>query len=142
MNRISLGGVAIGNITDIVSTFVVSLPLMIYLVGSSKSGLPADSVAGSATEILRGSTALFISSSILGAICSVLGGYVSARIAKHNEVLNGGLSAILCVGSGVYTVITDSAVGHLWLHLAYLPLSPALGAFGGLLRLRQNAKRG
>jgi len=39
-------------------------------------------------------------------------------------------------------VITDSAVGHLWLHLAYLPLSPALGAFGGLLRLRQNAKRG
>jgi hypothetical protein len=142
MNRISLGGVAIGNITDIVSTFVVSLPLMIYIVGSSKSGLPADSVAGSATEILRGSTAFFISSSILGAICSVLGGYVSARIAKHNEVLNGGLSSILCVGGGVYTVITDSAAGHLWLHLAYLPLSPALGAFGGFLRLRQNAKRG
>jgi len=68
--------------------------------------------------------------------------YVSARIAKHDEVLNGGLSSILCVASGVYAVINVSPAAPLWLHLVYLPLSPALGALGGYLRSRQNALRG
>ena len=72
----------------------------------------------------------------------MLGGYVSARIAKHAEVLNGALSSILCVGSGVYAVINLGSAGSLWLHLALLPLSPALGALGGYLRSRQNPLRG
>jgi hypothetical protein len=78
-----------------------------------------------------------VSSSILGALCSVLGGYVSARIAKHDEVLNGALSAILCVGIGVYAVLSGSAASHLGLHLVFLPLSPALGALGGYLSSRR-----
>ncbi len=61
---------------------------MVYVVASSKSGLPP-------AEILRGSTAFVVWSSILGGIFSVLGGYVAARIAKHDEVLNGALSSIL-----------------------------------------------
>ncbi len=128
MNRISFKGVAIGNIVDIVSTNVVVLPLAVYVLFSA--GSPPDIAAGSAEEILKGSTLLVASSSILGGLCSVLGGYVSARIAKHDEVLNGALSSILCVGSGVYTVINLGSAGPLWLHLAFLPLSPALGALG------------
>jgi len=57
------------------------------------------------------------------------------------EVLNGALSSILCVGSRVYTVINLNSAGPLWLHLAFLPLSPALGALGGYLRSRQNVLR-
>jgi hypothetical protein len=53
------------------------------------------------------------------------------RIAKHDEVPNGALSSILCVGFGVYAVANGT--GHLWLHLLYLHLSPALGALGGYL---------
>jgi hypothetical protein len=93
MNRISLKGVAIGNIADIVATYVVMLPLIIYIVVSS--GLPP-------AEILKESTVFYVSYAILGGICSVLGGYVSARIAKHDELLNGALSSILCVGGGMY----------------------------------------
>jgi hypothetical protein len=115
---------------------------MIYIVISSGSGLPPGNGAGSTAEVLKGSTVFFVSSSILGSICSVLGGYVSARIAKRYEVLNGGLSSILCVASGVYSMINGSAAGHPWLHLIYLPLSPALGALGGFLRSLQNARTG
>jgi hypothetical protein len=140
MKRVSFKGVAIGNIVDIVSTNVVVLPVAVYVL--FKAGSPPDIAAGSAKEILKGSTLLVVSSSILGGLCSVLGGYVSARIAKHDEVLNGALSSILCVGSGVYTVINLSSAGPLWLHLAFLPLSPALGALGGYLRSGQNALRG
>ncbi len=142
MKRISLKGVAIGNIADIVSTNVILLPVIVYIVASSTSGSLPDHGAGFSAAILRESTAVLISSSVLGGICSVLGGYVSARIAKHDEVLNGGLSSILCVGSGVYSLISGIAAGHLWLHLAFLPLSPALGALGGFLRSRQIAGHG
>jgi hypothetical protein len=39
-------------------------------------------------------------------------------------------------------VISGSAADDLWLHLVFLPLSPALGALGGFLRARQHARRG
>ena len=81
-----------------------------------------------------------VSYAILGGVCSVLGGYVSARIAKHDELLNGANSSILCVGGGTYAVISGSAADDLWMHLVCLPLSPALGALGGYLRSRQAAR--
>jgi hypothetical protein len=140
MKRISFKGVSIGNIVDIVSTNLVVLPLAVYVL--FRAGSPPDIAAGSAKEILKGSNLFVVWSSILGGLCSVLGGYVSARIAKHDEVLNGALSSILCVGSGVYTVINLSSADPLWLHLVFLPLSPALGALGGYLRSRQNVLRG
>jgi hypothetical protein len=57
---------------------------------------------------------------------------VAARMAKRSYLLNGALSAYLCVGSSIYALVT----GHggtipLWQHIAFLPLSPALGALGG-----------
>jgi hypothetical protein len=138
MKRISLKGVTIGNIVDIVSTEIILLPVMIYIVASS--GLPPDRIADSASAILKASAPFLVWSCILGGLCSVLGGYIAARISKHDEVLNGALSAILCVGSGVHALLSGGASGHVWLHLAYLPLSPALGALGGFLRARQIAR--
>jgi hypothetical protein len=140
MKRISIKGVAIGNIVDIVSTNLILFPLILYLVASSRTGSPPDHATGSSTEILEGSTAFTFASSILGGLSSVLGGYVSARLAKHNEMLNGALSSIICVCISLYALISGRAVGHLWLYLVFLPLSPALGAFGGFLRLRQKAR--
>jgi hypothetical protein len=130
MNRISLKGVAIGNIADILSTNIVVLPLMMYILISSA---PSWNVAGSASQVLMASSVFRASSTILGALCSVLGGYVSARIAKHHKVLNGALSSILCIGLGVYALLSGSAADHFGLHLAFLPLSPALGSLGGYL---------
>lgn len=137
MNRISLKGVAIGNIVDILSTNIAALPVMMYVLRTSAADGHA---AGSASQILMASGVFIVTSSILGALCSVLGGYVSARIAKHEEVLNGALSSILCVGVDVYAILSGGAAGHLGLHLAFLPLSPALGALGGYLRSRRNVQ--
>lgn len=134
MNRISLKGVAIGNIADIVATYVALLPLTVYIVVSSE--LPPAEI------LIKDSRVFYVSYAILGGICSVLGGYVSARIAKHDELLNGALSSILCVGGGMYGVISGLAADDLWMHLVFLPLSPALGALGGFLRAWQHARHG
>jgi hypothetical protein len=137
MTRVSFKGVAIGNVVDIVASNVVMMPVMIYFVASAKMG--SQPIAPeSVTETLRASNAFLAVSSILGGLCSILGGYVSARIAKHDEVLNGTLSSILCVGLGIYAIVNGT--GHLWLHLLYLLLSPAFGALGGYLRSRQAAR--
>ena len=134
MHRISLKGVVIGNIVDIVSTNIAVLPIMIYiLISSGPFGDSADSI----TQVLKASTVFSVSSIILGALCSVLAGYVSARIAKHDEVLNGALSSILCVAGGVYSAFSGSAALHLFL----LPVGPVLGALGGYLYSRRNPKR-
>jgi hypothetical protein len=86
MNRISLKGVAIGNIADIVSSNIIGLLLAAYILISSA---PSELTDGSATQVLMASSFYRVSAIILGALCSVLGGYVSARIAKHDDVLNG-----------------------------------------------------
>jgi hypothetical protein len=130
MKRISLKGVVIGNIVDIVSTNIAVLPVAVYvMISSAPSGLPADS----ARQALMASSVFKVSSIILGALCSVLAGYVSARIARRDEVLNGTCSSILCVAGGVYSVFSGSAA----LHLALLPLGPVLGALGGYLSSRR-----
>ena len=137
MKRISLKGVAIGNIADIVSSNISGLLLAAYiLISSAPSGL-AD---GSATQVLMASSFYRVSVIILGALCSVLGGYVSARIAKHDDVLNGALSSVLCIGFGIYALLSGSAAGHLGLHLALLPVSVALGALGGYLSFWRRAQ--
>jgi hypothetical protein len=140
MKRISFKGVAIGNVVDIVTTNIVMIPVMIYVLVSAGAASLPDQGADSLTNIVRGSAVFLTASSILGGLCSVLGGYVSARIAARDELLNGALASILCVGFGVYTVIDGT--GRLWLHLLELPLSPALGALGGYLRSRQTGRAG
>jgi hypothetical protein len=137
MKRVSFKGVAIGNVVDIVASNVVMVPVMIYLLASAKTGSPPDHGAASVTEALKTSNVFLAASSTLGGLCSILGGYVSARIAKRDELLNGTLSSIVCIGLGVYAVVNGT--GQLWLHLLYLLLSPAFGALGGYLRSRQTA---
>lgn len=137
VKRISFKGVAIGNIVDIVATNIVMTPIMIYILASAgAASLPDHDSA----NLLQASTVYVAASSILGGVCSVLGGYVSARIAARDELLNGALASILCIGFGVYAVINGT--GRLWLDVLDLPLSPALGALGGYLRSRQAGTAG
>jgi hypothetical protein len=132
MNRISIKGVVIGNLIDIASTYFAGVPIGVFML---MRGYPIDRSA------LLENGMFFVAASILGGLCSILGGYVAARIAKHDEVLNGALSSIFCVGIGVYAVISGSAAAHLGLHLAFLPLSPLLAAFGGYLSLHRCARQ-
>ena len=127
MSRISIKGVAIGNLIDIASTYLAGVPIGIFML---MRGYPIH-------PPLQENGTFIVAASILGGLCSILGGYVAARIAKHDEVLNGTLSSILCVGIGVYAIIGGGAAGHMGRHLALLPVSPLLAALGGYLRFRR-----
>jgi len=136
--KVSIKGVAVGSITDIVSTNLAMLPLIIYITFSHAIvGEKPDQVTHMVGEILRDNPLYIFLSLFLGGACSVLGGYVSARLAKHDEILNGACASVLCVTSGVYGMISGVSTTPLWQDIVFLPLGPALAALGGYLRLRQ-----
>jgi hypothetical protein len=134
MKRVSLMGVAIGSVANVLATNVLLLPLMYFILAAAATGSLSENAL---KQILAHRQLVTIASGVLGGLGSVLGGYVSARIAKHDQVLNGALSSILSVAAGLYSLIHSSA--HSWLPFVLVPLSPALGALGGYLCSRRNA---
>ena len=150
MRQLSPVGVIVGAVTDIVATNVAALPLGIAAgikLAASTPGLaqlPKAEQSRLVLDTLQHTASLHVASLVIGAACSVLGGYVAARVAKRGEVLNGALSALLCVGIGVYAVATGktaATTGPLQ-QAAMFVGSPALGALGGYLRLRGTRSRG
>src|SRR4051812_46313325 len=133
MGRISLKGIAIGNIVDIVWSTIVGFLVAIFVLKSSASSVK-DMDAGNQLVLVSGVFWFWLT--ILGSLGSVLGGYIADRVATHDDVLNGALSSILSVGANVYALVSGGALGHEALYLISLPLSPALAAFGGYLSAR------
>ncbi len=73
----------------------------------------------------------------IGLACSVLGGYVAAWMAKHDELLNGVLASFLCTAFGVYSILSGKGVGSVGEQVVLLSAAPACALFGGYLRQRQ-----
>jgi hypothetical protein len=128
MNKISIRGVVIGGVVDIVATVILTLPLVVYAIPTELTGSLKDLVQAQAgvTGIIRASPLLYGLQSIIGLACSVLGGYVAARVAKHDELLNGLLASSLPVTLGVYSLATDTDAGPLLLSVLMLIGQPAM----------------
>jgi hypothetical protein len=134
MKKISFKGVVIGAIIDIVSSNLLFIPLLVFAsVKYNLASVPKAQIATELARHLHGDSVMFGLQVLTGCSCSLLGGYVAARVAKHDGVLNGALSSFLCVSCGIYAMFASTIAIPLWQHLLFLPLSPALAAFGGYL---------
>src|SRR6266576_2145765 len=135
MNKISIKGVVVGGVIDIVATVILALPLVVYVI--DLTGTLKDSLQAAVMATIQASPLLYGLESVIGLGCSVLGGYVAARVAKHDELLNGLLASSLPVALGVYSLATDRGSGPLLLPVLLLIASPLCSGFGGHLRLVQ-----
>ncbi len=137
MKKISFKAVILGSITDIVATNVLTIPLLVYVVVTRNlASVPREQFADVLLQTLQNEPLLYGVQLLIGSSCSILGGYVAARIAKHDEILNGALAAFLCVAGGLYALLFATSHVPLWQHLAGFVASPALAALGGFLRLK------
>jgi hypothetical protein len=137
MRRISVRGVLVGGILDIVASFVTSIPVMaVAFVQLQLMQLPEPERAAALMKAMGPGSSYYLIGLTLGSACSVLGGYVAARIAKCEERLNGAVSAWLCMLSGLYSWWTGAYAVTAMAHIGYLILSPVMGALGGYLRER------
>lgn len=143
MRTLSAKGIILGGITDIVATNVASFPLIVVAAARTNVvGLSKAEQTKALITAMQTSPALQVTGWLVGALCSVLGGYVAARLAKRGEVVNGACSSYLCIGLGVYGIFAASSpTVPLWQHLVAFVASPALGALGGYLRLQQGRPR-
>lgn len=138
MSKVSIKAVVIGGIVDIVSTNLLSIPFIIFLmVGMYNPATPnAQLTTKTLLSVIHSNPVLFTVQILIGSIGSILAGYIAAKIAKHDELLNGSLSAFLCVGSGIYSLILGATTESIFLVLVGFILSPSLGLLGGYLRVR------
>ena len=142
MRRVSLLGVGAGGIIDIVATNVVSFPVLVYAaIKVDLTRLPQEQQVAALVDYMQSHSYLFIISMILGSLSSVLGGYVAALIARHDDALNGALAAFLGVTFGLVSLGSNENTLPVWVHIAFVPFSLALGALGGVIRRAQRERK-
>ena len=134
--RVSIVSIVVGGITDVVSSSVLALPVIIYvMVKHDLFHLASGPTV--ITSLIRSSAWLYGLQLGIGLGCSALGGYVAAWMAKHDELLNGILSSFLCTAIGIYSVISGKESESLILQVFLLAAAPAFALLGGYLRQTQ-----
>lgn len=140
MRKLSVKGVLIGGVVDVVASVLLSLPFALCAtLKVDLSHTPSSRASGVVAAAIHGNVPLYVAQLLVGLACSVLGGYVAAWLAKHDELLNGALSSVLCVGLGIYTISSGKASNPHWLQMLLLVASPVLALLGGgLMRWRRH----
>ena len=138
MGKVSVKGVLVGGTVDVVTSMLLGIPFALYARTTlNLSHIPRGQVGIAVAAVIRGSAPLYIGELLTGLTCSALGGYVAAWLAGHDELLNGALSAFLCVSQGIYSLASGKDSHPLLLQVLMFVSSPALGLLGGYLRLKQ-----
>jgi hypothetical protein len=133
MSKVSIKGVLLGAFSDtILSSLAGSLAAFFVVLIS---------------HLLHQPVKLFHLYGILWAVLmlisfsfSLLGGYVAALVAKHDELLNGGLSSFLCVGVTTVSILTGKSHYPVVVQWLLLVASIAFAILGGYIRLRQKVQ--
>ena len=141
MTRVSTKGVLVGGVLGIGATYALSIPLMaLAIVQLDLMELPAPEFQAALMKALAPGSPYHLVGLVLGSACGILGGYVAARIAKHDERLNGTLSSWLFMLLQTYNWATGGSTDTALTHIGYLVSSPAMGALGGYLWERTRSK--
>lgn len=94
--------VGLGLVADIGGTFAVTVVfLLVYGVVLGVSGGNVEEVLA-AVDFTSTDSWQFYASTVLGLGCSVLGGYVCARVARRDEMKLGAITALLSAALGMF----------------------------------------
>lgn len=128
--------IVVGAVVDYVTTnIVVTLYVILYYVeGSLQEGIPREAIEKGFREAMSSTDGLqaFL---ILGTLCTVLGGFIAARIAKAEQIKHGALVGAVSLIIGVLQTAmagAPSPVPNNFELLGYILAIPA-GALGGFL---------
>lgn len=132
--KLSLPGIVVGAVVDVVGTNIWGLALVtVLIVFHHLIGHPQAEMLSQIHHWLSDDPWVIFLNYVIGGAFTLLGGYVAAVIAKHNEVLNGGSASFLCI---VFVLCTAGSL-PLWQILLAIVFNPLVGMLGGYLRLRQ-----
>lgn len=136
MRSVSILGVIVGGLFDIVVTTVLATLAVGVMAGFGFS----DQNATNDTELLISaldSLPVQITTQAIGAMSSIIAGYIAAWIARRHQLLNGALSASLSVILSIGSLALEFSHGAAAWYVVGIVLSPCFGLLGGYLRLRR-----
>src|SRR5215470_15011360 len=136
MNKISVKGVLIGAVVDVVASGIAGVPLVLYVMtqmGDPPAAQGQQNPTTAIMSLIHADATLRSIQLTLGLACSILGGYVAARIAKHDEVLNGALSSFPCILLGIYSAASGKALESPAEHALLFTACFGAAAFSGFL---------
>jgi putative membrane protein (TIGR04086 family) len=142
MGRVSVKGVVVGGVLDIILSMILGIPLVICALATAKlAGTPPDQLGRALAASIHARPLLYGTQLLIGVVTTVFGGYVAAWIAKHDEILNGLLSALVCVAVGVISLVSGIQHETVVMQVVLFALTFASGALGGYLRSRKTRAR-
>jgi hypothetical protein len=113
-----------------VSSTLFAIPLLVYVTARF------DVHGHAAVRLIFSDAWLYTLVFATGVAGSALGGYVAATIARHDELLNGFLSCIVCTGIGIYSVVAGKSPS-VSVQLLSFATAPVFALLGGYLRYVQ-----
>jgi hypothetical protein len=130
MHSISIKGIVLGSLFDLVATFAFVFALGIFLSLFHGGDAEAAMLAACSAEWMT--VSLVVTSAF-----TVIAGYLAARIAGRGELINGTLSAVLSTAIALLMSIGQPSPWPVAVNLFLFILTPLLGLLGGYLRSRQ-----
>jgi len=144
MSRLSIKGIVIGGVVDVVMTGFLGIPFAVYVVLKfDLIHVPKDQLKSAITSAVHGDVPVYVAQLVIGILCSALGGYVAAWLANRDELLNGALSSFLCISIGFYSMVSAAKASHpSEMQILQLFASPCWALVGGEVKRRQRRTSG
>jgi len=139
--RISIKAVAAGAAADVIGWIILASILFTYLaIGHGMSEARPEVAAPMINNIIHKSPLLFGIQTTIGLVCSIIGGYVAARIAGGDEVENAIATSLIFVVFRLYGLVADGE-DEVWLNAFFTIITPFFYRLGAQARIRQLLKR-
>jgi hypothetical protein len=146
MKKISVKGfllsILVHCLTDIVlGLLFLALILTYSVISVLVLHVPHAQMLAEMKTALHGDNPLHVAVLLVGLVSIAFGGYVAARVAKHDELLNAGLSSFPWIAYKIYIIAARKNSMSLWLQIILLLATPALAIAGGEFMRRQREGR-
>lgn len=134
MPRRSLIGSIVGGVVSIVAANLLNVPIGAYIIASTGVlDLPLAQRKAVYLATLHANPLLFGISLAIWGVCSLLGGYLAARIARSDQVRVGAISSWTYIALAANALFQGLAREPIWNIVMWFPGGPLFGALGGYL---------
>jgi hypothetical protein len=89
MNKVSVKGVLVGGVTDIVAAVILPLPLIVYLIATEVTGTPKEPLQAAIMTAIHANPLLYGLESLIGLACSRVPPGTEGADIIHEIIENG-----------------------------------------------------
>jgi len=133
ISRLSPKAIFLGAFVDVASSFTLGLALVVYIMLRYdlhfNVGTQAQLVQ-SLAEAFHTDPFVLIANWGIGALLTVLGGYITAQISKKHIFLNAAFEPFWWIGSSIFSLFAASSASDILIALLCIPLNLLLAISG------------